>query len=170
MRSTSLFVTRPPLRSRETASSFTPVFARHVSGRWCGAHVRVRLSRRAARRGAVGRGRLPRRLRSVAAAAPATRIERREHFANLYVRAFGVFDGREHPGAVGADFEVDLLGLELDQRVAQVDMVAFFLQPLGDARFHHRLAQFGHDDVGHRLSQVTITSYKLQVLYVVPTT
>ena len=57
---------------------------------------------------------------------------------------------RDDTGALGADLEVDLLGLELDQRLAQLDAVALLLQPVRDARFDDRLAEFRDDDVGHR--------------------
>ena len=54
-----------------------------------------------------------------AAAAPfALSSSNGEHLADLHVGAFLVLDAREHAGAIGADFEVDLLGLELDQRLA----------------------------------------------------
>jgi hypothetical protein len=56
----------------------------------------------------------------------------------------------QHAGAIGAHFEVDLLGLEFDERLAGGDAVARLLQPLRDAGFNHRFAQFGNDDVLHR--------------------
>jgi hypothetical protein len=40
----------------------------------------------------------------------------------------------------GRDLEVDLVGLELDQGLADVDGVPFLLQPLRDARVDDRLA------------------------------
>ena len=51
------------------------------------------------------------------------------------------------PACGGADLEVDLVGLELDERLAGGDRVALLLQPLGDARFDDRFTEFGHDDV-----------------------
>ena len=40
------------------------------------------------------------------------------------------------------DLEIDLVGLELDEGVADVDGVPFLLQPLRDARVDDRLADF----------------------------
>ena len=45
------------------------------------------------------------------------------------------------------DLEVDLVGLELDERVADRDDVAFLAQPLRHAGVDDRLADFGDDDV-----------------------
>ena len=56
-------------------------------------------------------------------------------------------DLAQHAGLRRADLEVDLVGLELDERLAGGDGVAFLLQPLRDARVDDRLADFGHDDV-----------------------
>ena len=66
-------------------------------------------------------------------------------------------DGQLTPNAMTADdlngdgrrdLDVHLVRLELDQRLAGHDGVAFLLQPLGDARIHDRLADFGNDNVG----------------------
>ena len=56
------------------------------------------------------------------------------------------------PRLLGADLEVDLLGLELDERLADLDPVAFLLQPPRDARFDDRFSELGDDDVGHIVS------------------
>ena len=51
---------------------------------------------------------------------------------------------------LGADLEVDLLGLELDDGLAGGDGLALALQPARDARFDDRLTELGNDDVdGH---------------------
>ena len=64
-----------------------------------------------------------------------------------------MLDAGEDAGALGADLEVDLLGLELDERLAGGDAVAFLLQPARDARFDDRFTQLRerrcscHDEV-----------------------
>ena len=74
-------------------------------------------------------------------------VETREQLADLDVLAFLPLDAREDAAAVGADFEVDLLGLELDDRLADLDAVAFLLQPARDARLDDRLAELRNNDV-----------------------
>ncbi len=54
-----------------------------------------------------------------------------------------------HAAVIGADLEVDLLGLELDDRLAGLDAVAFLLQPARDARLDDRFTELRNDDVGH---------------------
>ena len=54
----------------------------------------------------------------------------------------------EDAGAIGADFEIDLLGFELDERLAGIDRVALLLQPLRDARFDDGFTEFGNNDIG----------------------
>ena len=53
------------------------------------------------------------------------------------------------PAALGADLEVDLFRLELDDRLTHLDAIAFLLEPPRDARFDDRLAQLRNDDVRH---------------------
>jgi hypothetical protein len=60
-----------------------------------------------------------------------------------------VGDRLQHTGPIGADLEVDLLGFELDERVAGGDAVTRLLQPLCDAGFDYRLAQLRNNDVSH---------------------
>ena len=91
---------------------------------------------------------LPARLRRVPRGG-AVLIDDGEHLADLDVLAFLALDAGEDAALLGADLEVDLLGFELDQRLADLDAVAFLLQPLRDARFDDRFAQFWNDDVGH---------------------
>ena len=77
-------------------------------------------------------------------------LDHAQHLADLDVLAVLAGDPGQHAGLWRADLEVDLVGLELDERVAGGDVVAFLAQPLGDARVDNRLADFGHDDVrGH---------------------
>ena len=56
-------------------------------------------------------------------------------------------DGRRH-------FQVDLVGFELDQRIAQRDDVADVLHPASDAGFDNRLTDFGDYDVCRHLFPV----------------
>ena len=85
-------------------------------------------------------------------------VQHREHLADLHVRAFLVRDATQHAGAIGAHLEIDLLGLELDQRLADGDAVALLLQPLRDARLDDRLAELGNDDVRIRIQSIQFSS------------
>ena len=90
------------------------------------------------------------------AAAAGAGLEHRQHFADLHVGAFLMLDLVEHAGVLGADFEIDLLGLELDERLAGGDRVALLLQPARDARFDDRFTELGNDDVdGHGILLTT---------------
>jgi hypothetical protein len=51
-----------------------------------------------------------------------------------------VLDSLQDSGPLGRDLDVDLLGLELDQRLAGRDLVALALQPRPDRRLDDRLA------------------------------
>jgi hypothetical protein len=51
-------------------------------------------------------------------------LEDGEHFADFDVGAFLVLDVGEYAGAIGAHFEIDFLGFELDKRLARVDRIA----------------------------------------------
>ena len=116
-RRTSPLVTRGPLARH--GLELHVVCSGHVAGRraWRGCRPR-RPRQRAAGTRPGGRGRCGRRRRG---AAPALSSSTAEHLAHLHVVALGVRDGLQHAGAIGADLEVDLLGLELDQRVAGGD-------------------------------------------------
>ena len=72
---------------------------------------------------------------------------RAEQLADLDVLAFLPRDLHQHAGLLGADLEIDLLGLELHDRLAGGDGVAFLLQPARDARFDDRFTELGNDDV-----------------------
>ena len=93
------------------------------------------------------RGRLRRRARPRRSV-----LDDAEHFADLHVGAVAVRDPAEHAGLRRRHLEIDLVGLELDQRLADVDGVPFLLQPLGDARVDDRLADFGDYDVSWHLT------------------
>ena len=60
-----------------------------------------------------------------------------------------MLDAGECSGVVGADFDVDLVGLELDDRFPGLDMVALLFQPARDARLDDRFAQLRNDNVCH---------------------
>jgi hypothetical protein len=51
---------------------------------------------------------------------------------------------------IGADLEIDFLGFELDDRLADLYAVAFLLQPARHARFDDRLTKLGDNDIGHK--------------------
>ena len=54
------------------------------------------------------------------------------------------------PALRRADLDVDLVGLELDQRIAGSDDIALLPQPLRHAGVDDGLSDFGNDDVyGH---------------------
>ena len=76
-------------------------------------------------------------------------IERREHFANLDVLALGVLDGDSTPARSALTSRSIFSVSSSTSGSPIVDVVAFLLQPLGDARFDDGFAELGHDDVGH---------------------
>ncbi len=81
-------------------------------------------------------------------------VEDGEQLADLHVLTFLALDAADHAGALGVDLEVDFLGLELDDRVADFDAVAFLLQPTRDARFDDGLSELWNDDVRHMQDRV----------------
>ena len=87
-----------------------------------------------------------------------------EQFADLDVLAFLAGDAGDDAALLGADLEVDLLGLELDDRLADFDAVARLLQPPRDARFDDRFTQLWNDDIRHfpRNSLVSVMLGKAQ--------
>ena len=72
-----------------------------------------------------------------------------EKVADLHVFALETLDAGEYPAMFGADFQVDLFRLELDNRFAGLDAVTFLLQPARHARLDHRLSELRYDDVRH---------------------
>ncbi len=76
-------------------------------------------------------------------------VEHGQQLADLHVLAFLPLDAGDDAAAVGVDLEVDLLGLELDDRLAELDAVAFLLQPARDARLDDGLTKFRDNDVRH---------------------
>jgi hypothetical protein len=74
-------------------------------------------------------------------------IEHRQHLADLDVGTSLVRNRRQHAGPIRAHFQIDLLGLEFDQRIARRDPIADVLQPFRHTGFDHRLAQLGHHDI-----------------------
>ena len=49
----------------------------------------------------------------------------------------------------GGNLEIDLLGLELDDRLPGFDPFALLLQPAGDTRFNDGFTELRNDDIGH---------------------
>ncbi len=54
----------------------------------------------------------------------------------------------QHTRLRRANLEIDLVGLELDERIAGRDDVPFLAQPLGDAGVDDGFSDFGNDDIG----------------------
>src|SRR5688572_9739477 len=77
-----------------------------------------------------------------------------EDFAHFDVGALLMLDVREHTGAIGADFQIDFLGFELDERLAGVDRVALLLQPLRDTRFDDGFTKLGDNDVRRHIREM----------------
>src|SRR5690606_28582866 len=86
-----------------------------------------------------------------------------QHVANLHVRPVLVDDGREYAGLGRRDFDVDLVGLELDERLADRHGITFLLEPLRDAGVDDRLAHFGDDNVGGHRDSLQDLSFTLSV-------
>ena len=136
---------RCPARSRDRRRSL----ARALRGGRRGAFGGWRLAGPACGRRRAGRPAAARR----GAAARASSIDA-QHFADLHVLAFlRASMLREHAGLRRADFEVDLVGLELDERLAGRDAVALLLQPRATRASTTDSPSFGNDDVRrHRCS------------------
>ena len=97
-------------------------------------------------------------LRSAFAAAAAARARRlhilavagehRDHIVDRNVlRAFGHQDLRDRALVDRLDFHGRLVGLDLRDHVAGLDLVALFLEPLGKVALFHRRRQRGHQNV-----------------------
>ena len=152
-------------RLGRAAGRLLDVAAHHAAGVAAAAHVREvdgvllgRLARgRCRTRLAVRLGLGCRRRRGVAsrrlggAAVPRRRlVDAAQHLANLHVVAVLAADAAEDAGLRRADLDVDLVGLELDQRIAGGDDIALLAQPLRHAGIDDGLSDFGNDDVyGH---------------------
>jgi hypothetical protein len=72
---------------------------------------------------------------------------RSDDFADFHVVAVTVGDALEDAGPGRGHFDVDLVGLELDEGLAGGHRIAFLFQPPRDPRIHDGLADLGHDDV-----------------------
>ena len=115
--------------------------ARAAAAAWTLPRPRRRLGR-----GGAGVGcRLPVPLPPAGAGGAAARalVDDGEQLADLDVLAFLPLDAGEHAALLGADLEIDLLGLELDDRLADLDAVALLLQPARDARLDDRFTELG---------------------------
>ena len=144
--STSRFITRPasplPRTLREIDVVLLPPPSAPSASRAAFARRRLRrLGRAPAPPASAGAP------SALACAARRRLVDDPEHFADLHVLAVLAVDAAQHAGLRRADLEVDLVGLELDERIAGGDGVAFLPQPLGDARVDDGLTDFGHDDV-----------------------
>src|SRR5699024_10253901 len=70
-----------------------------------------------------------------------------ERLADLHDVVGLLEDAAQHPGGGGGDLGVDLVGRDLDDRVALLDAIALLLVPLEDGSLRHRLAHRGHLDL-----------------------
>ena len=77
-------------------------------------------------------------------------VDDAQQLADLDVLALLPRDAGEDAAFLGVHLEVDLLGFELDERLANLDAVAFLLQPARDAGLDDRFTKFRNDDIGHR--------------------
>ena len=141
--STSRRMTRPPSPLPRTLRQIDFVAPRPPSAP---SASRARRSRLASPVAASRVGRVRRRRRRRRRALRRL-VQDPQHFADLHVVAVLAVDAAQHAGVRRADLDVDLVGLELDERIAGGDGVAFLAQPLGDARVDDRLTDFGHDDI-----------------------
>ena len=74
-----------------------------------------------------------------------------QQLTDLHVLALLPIDPRQHARLIGADLEIDLVGLELHHRLARRDRIANLLQPPRDAGFDDGLTELGDEDVRHIL-------------------
>ena len=78
---------------------------------------------------------------------PGRLIDDAQHLTHLHIVAVLAIDPAQHAGRRRRHFEVDLVGLELDERVAGRDALPFLLQPARDARVDDRFPELGHYDI-----------------------
>ena len=76
-------------------------------------------------------------------------LDHAEHFPDFDVLPVFPIDPFEHATLRRRHFEVDLVGFELNQRIASGDALAFLAQPLRHAGVDDRLPDF-RDDYVHR--------------------
>ena len=76
-------------------------------------------------------------------------LDHAEHFPDFDVLPVFPIDPFEHATLRRRHFEVDLVGFELNQRIASGDALAFLAQPLRHAGVDDRLTDF-RDDYVHR--------------------
>ena len=150
---TSCFITRPALPEPCTRAQVHVVILRDAPGRGRGARV-VRRSCRSPIRWTPRPRVWPRPWRSARPGGGRGRgraalVHDGQQFADLDVLALLARDAGEDAALFRAHLEVDLLGLELDDGLADLDAVAGLLQPARDARLDDRFAELWNDDVGH---------------------
>ena len=85
--------------------------------------------------------------------------------SDVYRASILVRDAPEDPGLRRRDLEIDLVRLQLDERVPGGHRVSFLFKPLGDTRVDDRLADFGNDDIyRHRGSNAEIGNCELGIV------
>ena len=128
---------RPPRRRAPPARPRRPT-PRLLARRSCSASA-----------GAPPRPAAPRRLLAVVGAAALGAVaELRDRLADRE-RVPLLGDDAEHAVGVGLVGHVGLVGLDLDELLAALDLVPVGLQPLEDRALLHGVGQAGHRDVGH---------------------
>ena len=106
-----------------------------------------------ARRSALGRG--GRRSRRGLARRALRRLQARDRRVDLHpLRAFRHQDLLDHALIDGLHLHGRLVGLDLGDHVAGLDLVAGLHVPLGERAFLHGRRQRGHEDVGHQFSRL----------------
>src|SRR5437870_5006902 len=95
---------------------------------------------------AFGLGRFLLSLRRRLAVAP----DFSDHGADGGALALGDDDLAQLARGVGLNLDVGLVALDLDQRLALLDLLAFLLQPAQDLAGLHRVREAWHLNVGHR--------------------
>src|SRR5262249_9400795 len=74
-----------------------------------------------------------------------------ENLTDLHIGAGAVRDLAQDAGLRGSDLDVDLVGRELHERIADVDGVAFLLPPFRAAAADDRCADLGDNDIRRHL-------------------
>src|SRR5262249_46184328 len=76
-------------------------------------------------------------------------INVRKHLIDLYNITFVAKSFREYAGFLRGDFDVDLIGFELDDRLAYGDSIALVFCPARNSCFGDGVTEWWHFDVDH---------------------
>ncbi len=128
-----------------------------AGGAGCGGLAREDASRRRRRRGPPQPRQDPRPSAWSLSRIPDPRDRRPDRQRLALLRQ----DLRQRPRHVAFVGHVRLVGLDLDQLVADRDLVPDLLQPLQDRPLLHRVREPRHDDVGHQIDPSSAASAAL---------